>query len=142
MTNEAIEFIGLDVGAKRIGVARINTLVGIAEPLRVLDSESDTLMEQIHSMIQQLSASGVVVGLPRGLDGQETQQTVYSREFARMLKSELSVPVYVIDEAGSSREADELVARGVSGAQDSIAAGIILETFIQQKDIAVYEVGE
>lgn len=141
MTKDRQEYIGIDVGEKRIGLARINSAVGIAEALAVLDAQSEYLFEEIYAAAQKYEVSGLVVGLARGLDGQETAQTAVCRQFAQNLKdSVLNMPVYLVDEAGSSLEADERIRQGVAGMRDSIAAGVILENFLTIRDKAGYEV--
>jgi putative Holliday junction resolvase len=124
--------IGLDVGSKRIGVARVNTFVKLPEPLQHIDVDSQDAFEAILSIISEHEASAIVCGLPRGLDGQETSQTTISREFALKLKEYTEIPIYMIDEAGTSKEADERLTRNSSISRDSMAACIILEDFIVQ----------
>lgn len=129
------EYIGLDVGEKRIGVARINSVARIGEPLPVIDATADNVHEIIQQIAHDRGAVGIVVGLPRGLDGQESSQTEYSREFARQLSAVLSSPVYVIDEAGSTKAAEERQSSYPQASIDSLAATVFLEDFIHAKDI-------
>jgi putative transcription antitermination factor YqgF len=91
-------------------------------------------------LIIEHNASGVVIGLPRGLDGQETSQTVYSRKFADELQKQITVPVYLIDEAGTSKAADDRSGKNSQLSRDSVAAAILLEDFISvrnQEDLRV-----
>jgi putative Holliday junction resolvase len=123
-------YIGLDVGERRIGVGRINEFAKISEALEVINTENVDVLEEIKSVIIEHQAEGIVVGLPRGLDGQETDQTKYCIEFANSLKSELSIPVYMIDEAGTSLAADERISKSNEISRDSVAAAILLEDFV------------
>lgn len=134
------EYIGLDIGEKRIGVARINTEAKIAEPLELIRTGTQDTFKAISGLISEHQAVGIVLGLPRGLDGQETAQTVSIRDFARQLKRHSEVPVYLIDEAGTSKQAQELIAQGSKGSIDSIAAALILSDFIAQHNHTQYEV--
>jgi putative Holliday junction resolvase len=124
--------IGLDVGSKRIGVARVNTVVKLPEPLKHIEVEKQDAFQSIQLLISEHEASAIVCGLPRGLDGQETAQTAISREFALKLKEFTNIPIYMIDEAGTSKEADIRLAGNSSISRDSMAACIILEDFIAQ----------
>lgn len=127
--------IGLDVGTKRIGVARVNTFVKLPEPLKLIDVEHQDVPETIKALIAEQQAVALVCGLPRGLDGQETAQTAHTREFATNIKELIGIPVFMIDEAGTSKEADERLV-GTNGiSRDSMAACIILEDFIEQDNI-------
>ncbi len=124
--------IGLDVGSKRIGAARVNTFAKLPEPLQLIDVAHQDPFEAVRLLVSEYEAVAVVVGLPRGLDGQETAQTVYTRQFADQLKKSVEVPIYMIDEAGTSKEADSRLDSGSSISRDSMAACIILEDFIVQ----------
>ena len=138
--NSDREIIGLDVGDKRIGVARIHELVGISEPLPPLIATDPDIIEQIVSLCSERQATAIVVGLPRGLDGQETAQTERCREFALAVARRSPHPVYLIDEALSSVSAEALQKRGIPGSTDSLAAGVFLEDFVRQKDKVALEV--
>lgn len=126
--------LSLDVGTKRIGVAKSPLDVRLASPLTTIDTESavdDTLLE----LAKQHDVRAVVVGLPRGMSGQETDQTNYSREFAEHVRENLKIPVYLQDEAGTSIKAKEELAQK-SGAMskedvDSLAATYILQDFLE-----------
>jgi putative Holliday junction resolvase len=129
METSSLTFIGLDVGGRRIGVARINSLVRIAEPLEHIDVKSQDFDTSMSKIISEYIPDGIVVGLPRGLDGQETEQTEYSRRFAENLKTTIDIPIYMIDEAGTSKVADD---RNVGGkkSRDSLSAAVFLEDFV------------
>ncbi len=139
-TNQDKTYIGLDVGEKRIGVARIHDIVRIAEPLAHINVTEIDVTESIKKLIIDYAVDGIVVGLPRGLDGQETAQTEYSRKFAETLDADINVPVYLIDEAGTSKLADERIGKNSLISRDSMAAAILLEDFINYKSIELLKV--
>jgi putative Holliday junction resolvase len=128
------DLIGLDVGGARIGVARVNTFAKIAEPLAPINVKKTEPFQAILELIESLSAVGVVIGLPRGLDGQETSQTKTIREFASELSTKTDTDLYLIDEAGTSQQAKDNMQGYYSDSIDSIAATIFLEDFIQHQD--------
>ncbi len=124
------ELIGLDLGIARTGVARIHTYARIAEALQPIDMRQSDLLDQVKKLISELEACAVIVGLPRGLDGQQTEQTRWAETIIAHLDQELSVPVYAIDEAGTTKQAEQDVHKGQS--VDSVAAGILLEDFLNE----------
>ena len=124
------DIIGLDLGMKRTGVARINNLAKIAEPLHEIDMESQDLSAILNELIVEYGACAIVVGEPRGLDGQETDQTKWANNVKLKLQKNIELPVFSIDEAGTTKEAEERVQKGQS--IDSVAACIILEDFIDE----------
>lgn len=129
------EALGLDVGGKRIGIARVSSVARIPEPVCTLIND-DSTHEAIKSLIEEFETDVLVVGLPRNLSGDDTQQTVFSREFADRLKV-LGLEVVMQDEALSSKQAEELIrqgvykrnARGDQASVDEVAACIILNDF-------------
>lgn len=124
--------LALDVGHKRIGVAIASTAARIASPLTTLDAEVDVI-DQLRTLIDQKAVTELVIGLPRGLNGQETTQTASVRTFAATL-AQFGLPVHFQDEAVTSQKAKaELNARGkqyVKGDIDALAASYILEDFL------------
>jgi putative Holliday junction resolvase len=132
--------LALDVGEKRIGVAVASLSVRMARPLTTLN-DSSRFMEGISDIVRDESAGWIVVGLPRGLDGQDTGQTEQVRSFGEELQTYLKtngldVPVYWIDEAVTSAKAEEeLRARGKPYRKediDALAATYILEDFLEE----------
>jgi putative Holliday junction resolvase len=133
-TNPKYETIlALDVGERRIGVARTHIEHGFPGPLTTLENP-DTFIDDIVVLCRTEKAAAVVVGLPRGLEGQETAQTAAIRSFGEHLEAVLAVPVYWNDEAVTSAKAEaELQARGKrysKGDIDALAATYILEDFM------------
>lgn len=126
--------LALDIGASRIGVASANTLARIASPLATLQNEGE-VGAAIRRLVEEYSVSGVVVGLPRGLQGQDTQQTKAVKDFGRALEPHIGVPLYWQDEALTSAKAEaELKSRGKPYAKadiDALAATYILEDFLR-----------
>ena len=132
--DQPYELLALDVGSVRIGVARASSLVRLPEPLMTLQNGPQTV-EQIKQLVIEHDARTLVVGLPRGLEGQETLQTAAVREFVALLSQQLSVPLVLQDEAVTSRKAEEeLQARGkpyAKGDIDALAATYILDDYLK-----------
>jgi putative Holliday junction resolvase len=127
--------LALDVGEKRVGVARAHLDALFPAPLVTLD-RPEQFIDDIIALVTSENASAVVVGLPRGLSGQDTGQTAAVRTFVAELEPRLAVPVYWNDEAVTSEHAEaELRARGKPYAKadiDALAATYILEDYIRE----------
>jgi putative Holliday junction resolvase len=126
--------LAIDVGEKRIGVARAHLSVPFPGPLTTLE-DPENFVDDIVRLCQEEKAAALIVGQPRGLNGQETAQTAAVRNFVATLEPKLSIPVYWSDEAVTSAKAEEeLRARGKPYAKadiDALAAVYILEDFIK-----------
>ncbi len=131
--NDAV--MGLDVGAVRIGVAMANRVARIASPREHL-IVTDTVYDDIAKLIKDNDVVALVVGLPRGLEGQQTNQTLTILRFVESLAEHITIPINMQDEAlTSSKAEDELDARGKpysKGDIDSLAACYILSDFLDE----------
>lgn len=125
--------LALDVGGKRIGVAMANVVARLAHPLTALEND-DAFIARLQKLITDHDVAMLVVGLPRGLDGQHTAQTAAVETFIETIKGHVSLPIHWQDEAVTSRKAEaELDKRGSAykkGDIDALAATYILEDFL------------
>lgn len=125
--------LALDIGTVRIGVAVASADAQIPRPLVTL-ANGENFTEQLQQLIDNESIGRLVVGLPRGLGGQDTPQTAYVREFTENLQTAVDLPLSFQDEAlSSTRARQELEARGKlyqKGDVDALAATYILEDYL------------
>jgi putative Holliday junction resolvase len=135
MTNDS-NILALDFGEARIGLALASKEARLAHPIGVLPND-DSLMEKLNKLCQKEGVSRIVVGLPRGLNGQETNQTVVSRTFGANLANYLKLPISWQDEAVTSAQAEaELKAKNKDYQKadiDALAATYILEDFLRDE---------
>ncbi|HUY85280.1 MAG TPA: Holliday junction resolvase RuvX [Candidatus Dormibacteraeota bacterium] len=127
----------MDVGDRRVGIAAATLEAGLARPLTTLrqDEGFPAALEQI---VKNENAEALVVGLPRGLDGQVTAQTQAAEAFANDLRERYAdLTVYLQDEAVTSKKAEaELEARGKPYQRadiDALAATYILEDWLAER---------
>lgn len=129
-----MNLLGIDYGSKRVGLALGSSESKLASPLDTLPN-NDTLIARLKDIIAKESIGKVVVGLPRGLEGQDTQQTHMVAEFIRRLHSDLQLPIETIDEALTSEAAIEKLGPNAEKADiDKTAAAIILQDYLDDED--------
>jgi putative Holliday junction resolvase len=81
--------LGLDVGDKRTGVAISDPQGILATPLTVLtSSDEDALIKEILTLVSQHKVERIVVGLPRGLNGELGKQANKVTAFADKLATQ------------------------------------------------------
>lgn len=138
MSASAHNILALDVGSVRIGVARVNTVAKIPHILPTLANNAQFL-GSLQAIIAEYEIDHILVGLPRNMDGEETAQTAYVREFSARVLSGLSVPYEFIDETLTSVVAtDQLEGQGAviqKGDVDGQAAAILLQDYIESHEI-------
>ena len=131
--------LGFDVGDKRIGTAVGNSLSQTARALDVLVRGNDAEWQRIDRLCQDWRPQALIVGDPLALDGTVQDATRRARRFARQLHARYRLPVVLVDERSSSKEADRRfaaqraqgMARRRDGAgQDARAAQIIVERWL------------
>ena len=134
--------IALDLGAKRVGVAVSDELQITANPLPFIERRSwKDLLRRVASIIDGYDARGLVIGLPLGLDGSESDAAQEARRLAENFRRSLNVPVYLQDERLTTFAADvKLRSEGVRPEEiknriDSESAALILRDFIEQKSV-------
>lgn len=130
--------LALDVGDRRVGVAVASLAARLPRPLTTV-LRGDDCFDELRNIIRSEEAGEIVVGLPRGLDGQSTGQTEATERFISELRHEVDMPVHVQDEALTSKQAEaELNKRGAGhtkGDIDALAATYILEDFLASYNV-------
>jgi putative Holliday junction resolvase len=125
--------LALDVGEKRIGAAIASSVARLTRPLQVIQN-SEKVWDDLSKLIHNENVGIVVVGLPRSLEGKDTVQTVYARDFAKKLAQSSGIEVVLQDEALTSQQAEgELRAsrRAYEKSDiDTLAATYILEDYL------------
>ena len=130
-----MRIIGLDVGEKRIGVAKVDSSTKIAVPVGFLLANG-TEWQEIAKIANLNNTNFFVLGLPRSNEGNETQQTLYVRSFARTLAKMIpGAKIRFQDESLTSVEAESRLKsrkkKYEKGDIDAEAAAIILQDFIE-----------
>ncbi|HJU41830.1 MAG TPA: Holliday junction resolvase RuvX [Vicinamibacterales bacterium] len=138
--------LGIDYGARRIGLALSDATATLASPWRMLQrppSEAETLRMLINEITTLKNdddgLAAVVVGWPRRLDGSATDHTPIVETFARSLKAHIDVPVVLQDERLSSTEAESRLARREKDWRkrkqqlDAAAAAVILQDYLDTR---------
>ncbi len=124
--------LGVDVGEIRIGLAIANDVARIPSPYSVL-LNGDGVVEKIDEIAKNEEVSKIIIGLPRNMKGEETEQSAQIREWAKKLEEDLNLPITFCDESLSSVRAEKLQKydpKRQSGQPiDDLAACFILEEF-------------
>ncbi len=130
-----MKIIGLDVGEKRIGVAKADSGTRIAVPVGFVNVDGNEWQE-IAKIASLNNTKSFVLGLPRSNEGNETKQSLYVRNFAKTLTEKIpGARVRFQDESFTSVVAEErLKARKKKyekGEIDAEASAIILQDFME-----------
>ncbi|NLC34851.1 MAG: Holliday junction resolvase RuvX, partial [Alcaligenaceae bacterium] len=102
--------LAFDYGVKKIGVAIGNTLTRQARPLRVLRPVTrEQRFQAISELLGEWQPDRVIVGLPLTTGGGEQYASLRCRRFANQLHGRYGLAVELVDERGTSVEAQGIL---------------------------------
>ena len=132
--------VALDVGEQRVGVAIARDGLQVALPLTTLDRQAADFWETLAALLKEHHVSEVVIGLPRGLDGQESAQTAAAQAFGTELSAQTETSIHWQDEALTSVKAEAILKQqGKPYAKsdiDTLAASLILTDYLETRQVA------
>lgn len=126
--------VGLDLGEKTIGVAVSDRLLSVASPLQTIRRKKFGLDAQaLLDITTARDIGGIVLGLPRNMDGSEGPRCQSTRAFARNLSALTDLPIGFWDERLSTVAAERALLEADTSRRrraeviDHVAAGVILQ---------------
>jgi putative holliday junction resolvase len=128
--------LGIDYGDSRIGLSVSDQLGSFAHPYRTLQS-GPKVVDEIRVIVEREKISGIVIGLPKNMDGTLGPSAAKAKSFGEQLA--LVIPTTNIvfwDERLTTREAQRaLHAAGKNSKQskkmiDQVAAQILLQNYL------------
>jgi putative Holliday junction resolvase len=136
-----VRVLGVDFGLRNLGLALSDPGEVLATPLRSLRVESvREAPAAVAAVVREVEAGAVVVGAPEGLEGEEGRAELRRvKRFAKALRRETGLPVHLVDESLSTREAEarsgpaprrESAAR--ASAAHAAAAAVILQRWLDR----------
>jgi putative holliday junction resolvase len=138
-----ITCLAFDFARNKTGVAVGNSLTCGAEALTIVrTSDSVTRLLQISKLVEQWQPQVLVVGLPSHPDGKPLPNTLACQKFARQLQARFHLPVHLVDERLSTREAANLMkarqksAHSAKEDDDAEAAAVILRQYWSEHEVS------
>lgn len=126
--------IGLDLGDKTIGVAVSDKMGGVATPLETIKRRKFGLdAERLEVLIDARDIGGLILGLPRNMDGSEGPRCQSTRAFARNFAARRQIPIGFWDERLSTVAAERALLEADTSRRrraeviDHVAAAYILQ---------------
>ena len=135
--------LSIDYGTVRIGLAISDELRILARPIGIITA-SKNLIPELIALIKKENIASVIVGLPRHLDGGDSEMTTEVRKFAERLFTkldEISVEHQLYDERLTSiMAAGNILEQGLSKSKrqqkyrhDEEAARILLQEYLDSR---------
>ena len=131
--------LGLDLGTKTIGTATCDAGWRFATNGSVIGrSKWGKDRSKLDALIKEREVKGLVLGLPRNMDGTEGPRAQSSRAYARNLEEAFALPLLLWDERWSTQAAEAaMIGQDMSRAKraesiDAHAAAVILQGAIDR----------
>lgn len=135
--------MGLDFGAKTVGVALSDELLLTAQPYTIVRRESEKKLRRTLAALTDIAAEQdvkeIVLGLPRLLSGGEGERCEKTRAFAEQLKARTNLPVTFWDERLTTVAAEAAMEEGglsrgdKKERVDALAAVLILQGYLDSR---------
>lgn len=126
--------MGLDLGEKTIGVAVSDRMRTVASPLETVRRKKFTLdSARLLELVDDREIGGILLGLPKNMDGTEGSRCQSTRAFARNLSRLTELPIGFWDERLSTVAAEKALLEADTTRKrrgqviDHVAAGYILQ---------------
>ena len=133
-------FLAIDFGEKRVGLALSDPTKIIAKPFKsIIYTDHDDLLNKISLIVKEKNIEKIILGVPKGLKGQNTPQTNKVISFFNLIKDKNVIPIVMEDERFSSVSAKKsLILQNIKtghnkGLIDETAAAIFLQLYLDRK---------
>ena len=126
--DEAMRWLGVDPGSVRVGLAACDPEERVAVPIEVVPAAA--AFPAIRAIVRREEIGGIVIGLPRTLEGVEGEAARAARKLGDRL-ARLELPIEYEDERLTSVAAERDAPRGESA--DDLAAALLLQQFIDRR---------
>lgn len=132
--------LGMDVGARRIGLAVSDPLGITAQGIETLERRNKrTDFGILERVIKRYEVGEIVVGYPLQMSGNTGAQSEKMAAFAEELRRRFALPVHLWDERLTTAEAHrildetEMSTRRRGEVIDQMAAVLILQSFLERR---------
>ncbi|MFN2525070.1 MAG: Holliday junction resolvase RuvX [Actinomycetota bacterium] len=128
--------LGVDPGARRVGIAVADLETRLARPVEVIDSRTLDPIQRIAVLVSEFGATRVVVGRPLNLSGHAGPAVESLREFVAALRAAVAVDVTEYDERLTTVVAERSLRQGgarrarVKELRDAVAAQVMLQGYL------------
>lgn len=137
-----MRYLGLDLGTKTLGVAMSDPSGIIASAYQTFTftaEDYETAAKAVLELVKEFKIDGIILGLPRNMDGTLGFQAHRSEGFREILISQLAIPVILWDERLTTRMAEQTMTKTKTKTKhkkqnvDRLAATILLQSYLDRQ---------
>ncbi len=137
-----MRYLGLDLGTRTLGISMSDLTKTIAttyKTIRFNDSDYESLIPQIKSIIDEFDVEKIVLGYPKNMNNSIGDRCLTTEKFKELVEDKLNIEVVLQDERLSTVEATNYLLEADMSRKkrkkkvDSVAANIILQTYLDKE---------
>jgi len=140
-----MRFLGIDHGESKIGLALGDNEANFSLPYKII--KTGIFFDSINGILEEENIDEIVLGLPKNLNNEDTQQTAVVYDFLNKLKKQIKLPIHLEDERMTSvmgkgmqgrylkkdsRKENRKDKLKIKSNEDASSAALILETFLKR----------
>jgi putative holliday junction resolvase len=125
-----MKILGIDYGTKNIGLALSDDTQKLAFAYKTLNKLN--LISELKEICDKEKIEKIIVGLPIGLSGEDTQTTELVKEFINNFKKEINIPVQTVDERLSTVQASRMENKNAQNSIDELSAQVLLQGYLDR----------
>ncbi|WP_425378935.1 Holliday junction resolvase RuvX [Spiroplasma endosymbiont of Polydrusus pterygomalis] len=135
-------YLGVDLGTKTVGLAKSRGLIATAYGVhRFTENDFLSAAQYLSELITKEHFSDIIIGYPKNMNNTIGSGALMVDDFVTLLKSLLdsTITIHLVDERLTTHQAHQIMLEANISRQkrkqkkDSLAAQLILETYLQQK---------
>ncbi|MEW6040495.1 MAG: Holliday junction resolvase RuvX [Elusimicrobiota bacterium] len=130
-----MRILAVDYGEKRTGLAISDPMEVIAQPIAVVETNTENILK----IINQYRVEKIVIGLPLNMNGSQGESAKSAASFANEIRQKSGIPVEMMDERLTTKQAQRLLidadmSRGKRKKNiDKVSAALLLESYLQHQ---------
>ena len=136
-----MRYLGLDYGTRTLGLSISDKTGIIARSYGVLRHQENplTLLDDLEPIVQKEQIDAFVLGFPKNMNNTVGPRGEATLAFQKQLEERFQLPVYLMDERLSTKEAESVLIQGNMRREkrkkviDAVAAVIILQEYMDKR---------
>lgn len=122
-----MRYLGIDYGAKRVGIAISDEVGNFSFPHVVLDNTPE-LLEELSKICKENKIEEIIMGESKNFSQEDNEIMKEIKPFVQDLKKEIGLPIHMHPEFLTSLEAEQI--QGKNEMHDASAAALILKSYL------------
>lgn len=128
-----MNYLGIDYGEKKIGLAIGNDETRIAVPLEITDgSDQRRFADYLTTLIIRENINALIVGIPELSKERNKEHYEKVKAFSTFIQERVAIPVIEVDESFTTKEAQQLLGAKNRGRDDAVAAMLLVQQVLER----------